>query len=130
MHEQFQIEAEVKTYLAIMLLPLIFLNWIRNLKWLSPVMSVANLCMSVGLGIIFYYIFQDMKPIAERDNFHVFFAHWETLPLYFGTALYAFEGIGMVKFPNTLIYLLNAAFRILIRDVYFALCRFYPWKIK
>jgi proton-coupled amino acid transporter len=96
MSEQFGIEKSVDTYLAIMLLPLIFLNWIRNLKLLSPVMSVANLCMSVGLGIIFYYIFQDIQPIQERDNFHVFFSSWGSLPLYFGTALYAFEGIGMV----------------------------------
>ncbi|OXA56591.1 proton-coupled amino acid transporter-like protein CG1139 isoform X2 [Folsomia candida] len=94
--EQFGYEASVKTYLAILLLPLIFLNWIRNLKLLSPVMSVANLCMSVGLGIIFYYIFQDIQPITERDNFHVIFSSWHQVPLYFGTALYAFEGIGMI----------------------------------
>jgi proton-coupled amino acid transporter len=95
--EQFEIEASVKTYLAILLLPLIFLNWIRNLKLLSPVMSVANLCMAVGLGIIFYYIFQDIQPITERKDFHVVFSSWGHIPLYFGTALYAFEGIGMVK---------------------------------
>lgn len=88
----------VKTYLAILLLPLIFLNWIRNLKYLSPVMTVANGFMSIGLGIIFYYIFKDMHGIYdEREHFHVGFNSWSTIPLYFGTALYAFEGIGMVS---------------------------------
>jgi proton-coupled amino acid transporter len=95
--EQFDYDMSVKTYLSILLLPLIFLNWIRNLKYLAPVMSIANVFMSIGLGIIFYYIFQDMHGIwEEREDFHIIFNSWELVPLYFGTALYAFEGIGMI----------------------------------
>jgi len=95
--EEFGYEMSVKTYLSILLLPLIFLNWIRNLKYLAPVMSIANVFMSIGLGIIFYYIFQDMHGVyEERENFYLMFNSWESLPLYFGTALYAFEGIGMI----------------------------------
>ncbi len=95
--EEFGYEMSVKSYLAILLLPLIFLNWIRNLKYLAPVMSIANVFMSIGLGIIFYYIFQDMHGIwEERPHFHAVFNSWVNIPLYFGTALYAFEGIGMI----------------------------------
>jgi len=95
--EQFDFDLSVKIYLAILLLPLIFLNWIRNLKLLSPVMTIANLCMSVGLGIIFYYIFRDIRPIQGREEFNVFSSSLDHLALYFGTAIYAFEGIGMVR---------------------------------
>uniref|UniRef100_T1GF26 Amino acid transporter transmembrane domain-containing protein n=1 Tax=Megaselia scalaris TaxID=36166 RepID=T1GF26_MEGSC len=46
----------------------------------------------VGLAITFMYLLHDLprtstvKPVAS----------WATLPLYFGTAIYAFEGIGVV----------------------------------
>lgn len=67
-------------------------------QYLSPVMSIANVFMSIGLGIIFYYIFQDIHGLADdREDFHLVFNSWVNIPLYFGTALYAFEGIGMVR---------------------------------
>lgn len=44
-----------------------------------------------GLVIIFYYILHDLpKEYPQPQN------TWATLPLYFGTAIYAFEGIGVV----------------------------------
>ena len=53
---------------------------------------LANLLQFVGLGIIFYYLVQDLPFTWERK----LFATWGQLPLYFGTAIYAFEGIGVV----------------------------------
>ena len=53
---------------------------------------LANLLQFVGLGIIFYYLLQDLPFTWERK----IFATWGQLPLYFGTAIYAFEGIGVV----------------------------------
>ena len=78
--------------MAIILLPMLVLVSIRNLKYLSPVSMLANLLQFVGLGIIFYYLLQDIPPISERK----LFSSWGQLPLYFGTAIYAFEGIGIV----------------------------------
>ena len=71
---------------------MLFLVSIRNLKYLSPVSMLANLLQFVGLGIIFYYLLQDIPRVSERKVF----ATWGQLPLYFGTAIYAFEGIGIV----------------------------------
>jgi len=79
-------------YMVIILLPMLLLASIRNLKYLSPVSMLANLLQFVGLGIIFYYLFQDLPFTWERKMF----ATWGQLPLYFGTAIYAFEGIGVV----------------------------------
>ena len=56
---------------------------------------IANIFMGAGLGVIFYYIFQDL-PSVNRPDIDVGFSSWKQLPLYFGTAIYAFEGIGMV----------------------------------
>jgi proton-coupled amino acid transporter len=95
-HEQFGLEWSVKSILAMLLLPLIFLNWIRNLKLLTPFVMFGNIFMSLGLGVIFYYIFQGNPSIGSRPDVEIGFTSWGHLPLYFGTALYAFEGIGMI----------------------------------
>jgi len=79
-------------YMGIILVPMLLLSSIRNLKYLSPVSMLANLLQFVGLGIIFYYLLQDLPFTWERK----IFATWGQLPLYFGTAIYAFEGIGVV----------------------------------
>jgi len=89
-------EWSVQTYMALLLLPMIFLNWIRNLKYLAPFSMIANACMAAGLGIIFYYVFQDLPPI-KREGIVLGFTSFKQLPLFFGTAIYAFEGIGMVS---------------------------------
>lgn len=49
--------------------------------------------MLTGIGITFFYIFQDLPPISERELAVV---SWSKLPLFFGTVIYLFEGIGLV----------------------------------
>lgn len=93
----FGIQWPLQTYMALLLLPMILLNYVRNLKLLAPFSMIANIFMAVGLGIIFYYIFRDPLPPIHRPDFSSGFASWRQLPLYFGTAIYAFEGIGMVQ---------------------------------
>ena len=73
--------------MAIILVPMLLLACIRNLKYLSPVSMLANILQFSGLGIIFYYVLQDLPYSWERKPF----ASWGQLPLYFGTAIYAFE---------------------------------------
>merc|ERR1712193_352405 len=46
----------------------------------------------VGLGLVFFYLLQDLPATWERKAY----ADWKQYPLYFGTAIYAFEGIGVV----------------------------------
>ena len=78
--------------MAIILVPTVFLVNIRNLKYLSPISMLANILQFIGLIIIFYYVLQDIPYTWDRKAF----ASWGQLPLYFGTAIYAFEGIGVV----------------------------------
>ena len=47
----------------------------------------------VGLGIVFYYIFRDPLP---HSNSVPWIAKSERLPLFFGTAIFAIEGISVV----------------------------------
>lgn len=72
--------------------PILLPSLIMNLKYLAPFSAIANVCMASGVGVVFYYAFQDMPSIGERK----FIGELETIPLFFGTAMFAFEGIALV----------------------------------
>lgn len=77
-----------RDYMIFLLIPMILLNYIKNLKYLAPFSMIANIFMGVGLAIIFYYIFRDPLPPMNRTGINVGFSSWKQLPLYFGTAIY------------------------------------------
>ena len=85
-------DLDYRIYMAILLIPLLGLVSIRNLRYLSPVSMLANILQFTGLGITFYYLFQDVPNFQDRK----YVASISQFPLYFGTAIYAFEGIGIV----------------------------------
>ncbi|CAG9578710.1 unnamed protein product [Danaus chrysippus] len=88
----FHLNLSVHSYLAIIFPPMLALGLLKNLKYLTPVSLIAAIMTAWGLIITFYYILQDLP----HTNTVKAFASWHQLPLYFGTAIYAFEGIGMV----------------------------------
>ena len=65
----------------------------RNLRYLSPFSILANVIQFVGLGIIFYYIFSTPLPDSHSVPW---VAAPQRLPLFFGTAIFAIEGISVV----------------------------------
>ncbi|XP_021703414.1 proton-coupled amino acid transporter-like protein CG1139 isoform X2 [Aedes aegypti] len=85
-------DLDTRVYLLLMLVPMVLLNLVKNLKFLTPVSLVAACLTVAGLACTFYFVLQDLP------NTHTVkpFASWAQLPLYFGTAVYAFEGIGIV----------------------------------
>jgi len=87
-----QLEWDSRVYMAILTVPLIFLNWIRNLKLLTPVSVISNILQIFSIVVVFYYVLQDLPSITLRPVFQ----SWGGLPLFFGTAIYTFEGIALV----------------------------------
>jgi len=85
-------EIDYHIFMLLILVPMLLLASIRNLKYLAPVSMVANVFQFVGLAVILSYVVQDLPYSWESKQF----ASWGQLPLYFGTAIYAFEGIGVV----------------------------------
>ncbi|XP_015121467.1 proton-coupled amino acid transporter-like protein pathetic isoform X1 [Diachasma alloeum] len=83
---------DVRVYMAMLLPPLLLLCLVRNLKWLAPFSMLANALIATGMGITFYYIFRDTSQFKSVDAFSSF----SQLPLFFGTAIFALEGIGVV----------------------------------
>lgn len=49
---------DIHWFLLALLLPMIVMNWINNLKYLTPVSLFASLLTSSSLGIIFFYMLQ------------------------------------------------------------------------
>lgn len=90
--EHVSFHMSVYAYMVLVTIPLVVLCWIRDLKILTPFSMLANFLILSGLVITFVYLLHDLPPVTDRKAF----AHWSQLPLYFGTAIYAFEGIGMV----------------------------------
>ncbi|XP_044743205.1 proton-coupled amino acid transporter-like protein pathetic isoform X2 [Chrysoperla carnea] len=86
------IKLNIHVYLAALLIPMILLNLVKNLKYLTPISLFAALLTSCGIVITFWYMLQDLPSTKHVPKI----APWHQLPLYFGTAIYAFEGIGVV----------------------------------
>ncbi|KAK4017028.1 hypothetical protein OUZ56_031984 [Daphnia magna] len=84
---------DVRIYMCFLTIPLIFLNWIRNLKLLAPVSLIANVLQMSSIVVVFYYIFRDPLPPV---NSVPAFGSWGGLPLFFGTTVFTFEGIALV----------------------------------
>jgi len=82
-----------RIYIAILLVPVILTCLVRNLKYLSPLSVLANILEFVGLGIIFYYIFS--SPLQHSSSLPLF-SSAANFPIFFGTAIFAFEGISVV----------------------------------
>lgn len=78
----------------IIILPLfVAIGLIRNLKYLAPLSTVANILIGISTTVTFWYVFQDMPPV----NTVPLVADWRKWPLFFGTAVFALEGIGVVS---------------------------------
>ncbi|XP_070168997.1 proton-coupled amino acid transporter 1 isoform X1 [Polyergus mexicanus] len=86
------IEMDVHQHMAVVLIPIMLSTWIRNLKYLVPVSSIANFLMIAGYIATIYIMSHDLPSIRERR----YVADWNNLPLFFGTVIYSFEGITLV----------------------------------
>ncbi|GJQ86564.1 hypothetical protein Trydic_g5539 [Trypoxylus dichotomus] len=76
----------------LILLPLILTCQIRELKFLVPFSFLANVFLVASFGITLYYIFSDIRMGDDL----VMVGTMNTIPLFFSTAIFAMEGIGVV----------------------------------
>nr|CAD7393740.1 unnamed protein product [Timema cristinae] len=82
----------VRFYILMLLPFLCALGLIRNLRYLVPFSTLANLFIVGGFAITLYYLFTDIPSPDERN----YSGSPEGLPIFFSTVIFAMEGIGVV----------------------------------
>ncbi|XP_014206469.1 proton-coupled amino acid transporter-like protein CG1139 [Copidosoma floridanum] len=85
---------DLRMYMLVLLLPLILINWIRNLKLLAPLSTVANGITLISFGIILYFIVEDPSKITLEGKHAI--GKYGDFPLFLGTVLFALEAIGVI----------------------------------
>jgi len=96
----YNIQLDVHISILISMVPIMISSLIRSLKFIARLSAIANMCMLVGLVVILYYCTIDLPPLSSRSAI----AHWTTIPLYFGTSIFSFEGISLVNFAGIQFY--------------------------
>lgn len=86
------VNIDPKLYILIVSTLLVPYVMVKSLKALAPFSTFANILNCVGLVIIIVDLLQDFPSVTSRPAF----GKVSTLPLFFGQAVFAFEGIGLI----------------------------------
>ena len=81
--------------IAIQLVILVPLSWIRNISKLGPTALLADVCILIGVTYIYQY---DISALVARGSMHesVVYFNPEKYTMMIGSAIFTFEGIGMI----------------------------------
>ena len=66
---------------------------IRQLKVLAPLALIANVVYLAAVAIILEYLVSHLNPVADLP----YVGNLTDLPLFFGTVIFAFEGVAVVR---------------------------------
>jgi len=84
---------DVRIWIVLLLLPVLSLAFIQKLKFIAYISTAANLLCCFGLTGTYQYLFFNLQDPGKFPAS----APLREFPLFFGTALFAFEGIGVVS---------------------------------
>ncbi|KAI9521287.1 hypothetical protein NQZ68_007601 [Dissostichus eleginoides] len=81
-----------RLYMLCFLPAVVLLVFVPDLKYLAPLSLVANIVMTASLILIYFYSLTNIQYPIDLPKV----GRLKDYPLFFGTAIFAFEGIGVV----------------------------------
>ncbi|KAL7027975.1 hypothetical protein ACKWTF_005669 [Chironomus riparius] len=130
--EHYGINMKLAIIMTIVLVPVWFSILERKLKNIAIFSGLANICMILGVIFTVGYSLIDLPSFSERK-----YVNFESLPLFFGTAIFAFEGIALIlplqnamKEPKKFVGLLGVmnVGMVLVSVIYVTIGFFGYWK--
>ncbi|CAF0765356.1 unnamed protein product [Didymodactylos carnosus] len=82
----------IQIYMVLILIPIMGFSFIKSLKVLAPFSLIANIIQLAGLVIIMQYVVRTHIPFDQLP----LITPPKSWPIYFASAMYMFEGIGLV----------------------------------
>ncbi|VDO89468.1 unnamed protein product [Heligmosomoides polygyrus] len=79
-------------WMLIIMIPMLGICSIRRLSILAPLAMAANAVYIVAVAIVLFFFVSDLRPIDSLP----WFGKITDLPLFFGTVMFAFEGVAVV----------------------------------
>ncbi|XP_070508032.1 proton-coupled amino acid transporter-like protein CG1139 [Chironomus tepperi] len=89
--EHYEIYVKLSVLMTIVLIPVWLSILERKLKKIAILSGLANVCMILGVFFTVGYSLIDLPSFSDRK-----YVNFESLPLFFGTAIFAFEGIALI----------------------------------
>lgn len=90
------VSLDPKLYILMISALLVPYVMLKSLKALAPFSTFANLLNLVGLTLVMVDLLQGSEYYTEGPAARPAVAGFKTIPLFFGQAIFAFEGIGLV----------------------------------
>lgn len=89
---EFELNWNIRMYIAIVTIGMLVLGQVRVLKYLVPFSMVANIMIAVALAICLYYMLCEPLDFSGKQTF----SSLGQLPSFFATVIFAMEGVGSV----------------------------------
>ncbi|KAE9420012.1 hypothetical protein Angca_005684, partial [Angiostrongylus cantonensis] len=79
-------------WMLLILVPMLSVCSIRRLSILAPFAMIANAIYIVAVTIVLFFFVSDLRPVSSLP----WFGRLSDLPLFFGTVMFAFEGVAVI----------------------------------
>ncbi|KAJ1346766.1 hypothetical protein KIN20_001665 [Parelaphostrongylus tenuis] len=79
-------------WMLLILIPILSICSIRRLSVLAPFAMLANAIYVVAVAIVLFFFISNLRPVSSLP----WFGHLSELPLFFGTVMFAFEGVSVI----------------------------------
>ena len=78
--------------MVVLLVFIMLTSFVWNMKALAVFSIIGNVCIFTGIGVVLVYMF--MHTDFKEDTSNLIHGNIGSLPIFFGMAIYSYEGSG------------------------------------